>query len=764
VGAVRPALGLARRGLAPRRRRAFLAATGIALAAAMLSAAVVVADGLGRGFTRAAHAADLPDVIVRFDDEPRSLIAKRILSLPDVAGYATRTEVTNVGIGAAGAGHRRGDAIAEVVGSGTRRGYAVVDGRDLGATGNEVLVEKAFAQAWGLRPGDTMYVSELGPEEIVGLVEAPDNVGFPLAKPRFYVARSALSRRFGLQRDPRVNYAEIWVRDPRYINELLVQARSTSFGLRNIRFATRAGVRVLLDQAAGIVIDLLVALSLLALATAGAMLAASARAEVQRRLGTIGIQRAVGASGGLVTAMHALEATFVAAPAAAVGCAAGVFAVYGPSGRLLTLLNEPQPGSGLVVPVLASWLAAVAIAVLGAAWPAWRAASRPIAPLMRGADLAHRPARRMPGLRAVRPTGLGVLGARLVVARRARLVATVITLGLSAAFVLLMLSLASELSALQTDPGALGQRYQLTAALPASAAPSVRRIAGVQAVAPRYEVQTVDSFSLGETIDVIAYPGDHTIFEAPPLTAGRRLRGADQAEIGQGLAQALGLSPGQTLALALGSGREVRLRVVGIVSSLDHDGRVVYIPAVALLRADPTASALLAIRLTPNADPTQVSSALRALGVAAATAGGATARGATLVDILRAIIRAVAIVDGLVCLYALIQACALTTQERRRTIAVLRACGAGPGAVRRLLLGAALTLLIPAAIVGFLFERFVLGPALSSLAANYATLPLRATAPEVGVTAAGLLGAAGVAVLWVTRQASRASVLSGLAP
>ena len=649
--------------------------------------------------------------------------------------------------------------------SGQARGAATRSwtGATCAPTGNEVLVEKAFAQAWGLRPGGTMYVRGLGPERVVGLVEAPDNVGFPLAKPRFYLARSALSLRFGGQRNPRVNYAEIWVRDPRYINELLVQARSTSFGLRNIRFATRAGVRVLLDQAAGIVIDLLVALSLIALATAGAMLAASARAEVQRRLGTIGVQRAVGASGGHVTLVHALEAAFVAAPAAAVGCAAGVLAIDGPSGRLLTLLNEPLLGSGLVVPVLASWLAAVAIAVAGTAWPAWRAASRPVISLLRGADVSLRPARRIRGLRAPGPTGLAALGARLVAAHRARLIATVITLGLSAAFVLLMLSLASELSSLQTDPGALGERYQLTAALPASAAPQVRRIAGVQAVAPRYDVQAVDSFSLGETIDVIAYPGDHTIFEAPPLTAGRRLRGARQAEIGQGLAQALGLSPGQTLALALGSGKDVRLQVAGVVSSLDHEGRVAYIPAAALLPADPTASPVLAIRLTPNADPAHVSRALRALGVASATAGGATARGASLVNILRAIIRAVAIVDGLVCLYALIQACALTTQERRRTIAVLRACGAGAGAVRRLLLGAALTLLIPAGISGFVLERFVLGPALSRLAANYATLPLQATAPEIAVTAAGLLGAAVVAVLWVGRQASRESVLSGLA-
>ena len=81
---------------------------------------------------------------------------------------------------------------------------------------------------------------------------------------------------------------------------------------------------------------------------------------------------------------------------------------------------------------------------------------------------------------------------------------------------LLLLALASALSALETDPGALGKRYQLTASLPATAVGGSARSPGVQAAAPRYEVQAVDSFSLGETIDVIAYPGDHT--------SSRRLR------------------------------------------------------------------------------------------------------------------------------------------------------------------------------------------------------------------------------------------------
>ncbi|MFZ0043634.1 MAG: ABC transporter permease, partial [Solirubrobacteraceae bacterium] len=361
------------------------------------------------------------------------------------------------------------------------------------------------------------------------------------------------------------------------------------------------------------------------------------------------------------------------------------------------------------------------------------------------------------------PAGLATLGARLVTARRTRLVTTVITLGLSTAFVLLMLSLASGLSALETDPSALGKRYQLTAVLPPSAASRVRRIAGVEAVAPRYEEQAVDSFSLGETIDVIAYPGDHTVFEAPPLTTGHRLRGSAQAEVGEGLAQALGLAPGQTLALGLSDGHELRLKVSGVISSLDHDGRVAYIPAAALLAADPAAPSELAVRLSPSADQARVFAALAALGAEPTTASTATARGAPLVSVLRTILRSIAIADGLVCLYALVQACALTVQERRRTVAVLRACGAGTAAVRRLLLGAALMIVVPAAIVGVALERLVLGPALAHLAASYATLPLGASGLEVVATLAGLVVAAVIAVLWVAHQAGRESVIAGLA-
>jgi putative ABC transport system permease protein len=716
----------------------------------MLVAALVVSDSLGFGFDRAARAANLPDIIVRFNPQSTERVTRRISALPDIAAYTVRQELN--GIGLETANEFAGNGVVEVVGPG-RRGYAIVAGRDVSRPG-DVVVERGLASAWHLKLGGAIDVDGLGTRRIVGFSESPDNVSYPLSTPRVYVPATPAFR------SASVNLADIWLRDPANLDEVLVQARATSYGLHGLRFVTRSGVRVLLDQAAGIVIDLLVALSLIALATAGVLLAASARAEVQRRLTAIGVRRAVGASRGHLATVQGLEALFVAAPAATVGAVGGVLATYGPTSRLLVLLNEPPPGTDLLPALIAAWAAAIAIPVLAAAWPAWRAAGRPPVGLLRGAELARGRDRWARGPSLPR-AGLTVLGVRLAGARRLRLLTTAATLGFSTAFVLLMLALASALSSLETDPGALGKRYQLTALLPASAAVHVRTIPGVEAAAPRYETEAVDSFSLGETVDVIAYPGDHTTFEAPPLVSGNRLRGPGQAEVGLGLAQALGLDPGSTLALQLAPGRELRVRVAGVVSSLDHDGRIAYVPAATLLAADPSAadSEQLSVRLKPGAGAAAVTAAL---GPSATPATGAVGRGVPLVAVLRSILRAVAVVDGLVCLYALIQACALTVQERRRTLSVLRAFGAGSTAVGRLLAGAVIALVVPAALLGIVLERLVLGPALARLAASYVTLSLGASSTEIGLVLAGLLLAGLVAIVWVTRQSTRESVIAGL--
>jgi ABC-type antimicrobial peptide transport system permease subunit len=290
----------------------------------------------------------------------------------------------------------------------------------------------------------------------------------------------------------------------------------------------------------------------------------------------------------------------------------------------------------------------------------------------------------------------------------------------------------------------------------------VARIPGVQAAEPRYELHAADGYSLGEIMDVIAYPSQMTQFESPPLESGRRPQGNDETEVGVGLADALGLVPGSQLLLQLPSGGQLSMRVSGVVSSLDDNGLVAYMPAARLLAADPTVSSQIAVLLRPGANQNAVNAALTRLGAQPQQTAGVTARGGPLVAVLKTILLIVAIVDGLVCVYALAQACALTVQERRRTVAVLRACGAGPGAVRRLLLGAVLILVIPAAIAGIALEHFVLGPILARLAVAYATLDLSATVPEILAMVAGLGLASFMTVGWVARAALRESVVTGL--
>ena len=597
---------------------------------------------------------------------------------------------------------------------------------------------------------------------------SPDNVAFPLAKTaRIYLTRDEIRRRFGPLGPPNANVALIWARDPDRLDELLVQARSAGFGLRQLRFVTRDGVRVLIDQAAGIVIALLVAFALVTLAAAGAMLSASAAAEVQRRLTGIGVMRAVGLSRAQVTGQHALDAALVALPAGVVGLAAGALAARGPTGRLLLSLNELPPGAPLIGLLALGALGLTALVALSAAWPAWRAAGRLPARLLRGGDLEPESQRRRatprpPPTAHRAPSGFATLGARLVLARRGRLAGAVVVLGAAAAVVLLMLGLAGALDRLRNDPAVLGKHYQLTVAESPQYAADVATLPGVAAAAPRYQFLAADSFSLGETVTVIAYDGDPAQFEAPPLASGRRARGANEVEVGQGLADVLGLRPGGTLALQLPNGTEVRLRVAGIVRALQSEGRVAYARAGPLLAADAGLPGQIAVRLKRGASPVQVRRELAGLDLSVATVRGATTGNARFLGILATVLRIVGLIDAIVCLYALVQVLALTARERQGVIAILRVSGAGLGAIARVFAGAALVTVALAAPVAILLERLVLAPWVEHTAAGYGDLPVSPGAGAVAAVLGGLLALAVVAALLTARRMLRATVVRGL--
>jgi predicted lysophospholipase L1 biosynthesis ABC-type transport system permease subunit len=734
-------------------RRRWLAAAGVAAASIVVGTATTVGYGLATGFDRAARDADLPDVVARFDRERASTLDARVRALPNLQAASYRTEVTGVDL-VDDRGHFLHRGVVHVV-LGGRRGYAITAGHDLSPRPGEVVVERGLAREWGLRPGDPLTPSGLGDLHVAGIALSPDNVAYPLARAaRVYVGEQEVRDAFHFRGELRPDLALLWLNDPSRADITLTQARAVSFGLGSLSFVTREGVQVLLSQAAGIIISLLVAFSLVALLAAGVMLAAGAHADVQRRLGAIGVQRAIGFTPGRIAGRQAGEAALVAAPAAAFGLAIGALAVAGPAGALLDALNEQGPGAALLLPLALCLLAVVAVVTAAATWPAWRAAKRPPAVIMRGGDMAR-------GGGAGASTGLLGLGARFALAARGRWAAAVATIAVCAGVVTLMLALASLLERLRDDPGTVGKRYQLTARVDPSRLPQVRRLPGVAAAAPRYQVDGSDSFRLGEPVRLVAYPGDHTRFEAPPLASGRRLRSDSEAEVGLGLADALGLRRGSTLAVQTSDG-EVRFRVSGVVRALDNQGRIAYVRPRRLLAADPGLTPDLAIRLTASADRAQVGAGLRRLGAPPARVGGATTRNGRFLGILAAVLRGVGLAVGLVCLYALAQALATTARERRGAVALLRATGADRLTVALVLGGAALAVAVPAALAGVILERVAFGPLVSRLAAGFAELALAPTAGQIALVIGGLLVLAALATTLVARRAMTEPIARGL--
>ena len=150
-----------------------------------------------------------------------------------------------------------------------------------------------------------------------------------------------------------VNAAQIWARDPEQLDPLLVQARAVSFGLENLRFVTVDGIRSLVGQAAGIVIALLIAFSLVARRRRRASPSgATARADVQRRLAAIGVMRAVGISRAAVDRPPRRSTPPSSrCPPRTSGSSLGALVAYGPSARLLGILNELPPGAALLLPL-----------------------------------------------------------------------------------------------------------------------------------------------------------------------------------------------------------------------------------------------------------------------------------------------------------------------------------------------------------------------------------------------------------------------------
>jgi ABC-type antimicrobial peptide transport system permease subunit len=97
---------------------------------------------------------------------------------------------------------------------------------------------------------------------------------------------------------------------------------------------------------------------------------------------------------------------------------------------------------------------------------------------------------------------------------------------------------------------------------------------------------------------------------------------------------------------------------------------------------------------------------------------------------------------------------ALIARERRRAVAILRACGGSRVQVLALFAGSAALVAALAAPAGILLERFLLGPEVARLAVSYVTLSLRAGSGPILLVVAGLALAVAGASTWATRTAT----------
>ena len=387
---------------------------------------------------------------------------------------------------------------------------------------------------------------------------------------------------------------------------------------------------------------LLIAFSAVVLGAAGVMLGVAAHADVQRRLSTIGVQRALGFPRATIVGAYALRAASSRCPRRSWDSRS---APCSPPGRPATSSRRSTScrRSRAARPARdrARRDGRARRRGVGVARPAGDRAQPRGAAARRGArartaTTARAPAR---GPRAARRPA----GSR----RRARYVGTVAVLGACVAIVALLLALASLLVALRDDPGTLGKRYDIAARAARRPAAGGRADPGRPGGSLRYQVQGADSYALGEPVRLIGFPGDHTVFEEPPLASGRRVAAPDEAEVGLGLADALNLRLGGTLAVQLESGGEATFRIVGIVRALETDGRVAYVRPDRLLSAGAPDTPQIVVRSRPGADLARIDRRAAALGAApTAVAGATSSEPGDPRDAGVAILRVVALVHG----------------------------------------------------------------------------------------------------------------------
>ncbi|MGI5148745.1 FtsX-like permease family protein [Plantactinospora sp. CA-294935] len=427
------------RGLRRRRTETVLLLVAITAATATLTLGLTLNEIADRPYQQTRTATAGPDVIVT----PR---ATGQAALDELASLTTAAGVTD---------HSGPFPIAYLtMTAGGKSAHAVVEGRDTAPVSIDrpavtdgtwvrpggVVVERAFADALGIRVGDTVSVDG-HPLRVTGTAVTAARATYPYAG--WHYSGSVLVERGGLVWVDRGDIARLAGGQPLSYTlnlKLADPAASTTYPVGDQLTTWQAighlNGRLYSDAR----IALLVGSWLLSgLALAGVAGIVAGRIIGQRR--RVGLLKAVGAGPAMIAAVHLAEYLVIGLAAAATGLAAGWFAapvVIRPSAGLIGSVNTQPPALRTVIAVTAL---ALTIAVAATLVPVVRAAATSTVHAL--ADAATPPRRRRWRIWLSRqlPTAL-LIGVRINARRprRARLVTVNTLITMTALVAILMVN------------------------------------------------------------------------------------------------------------------------------------------------------------------------------------------------------------------------------------------------------------------------------------------------------------------------------------
>lgn len=404
-------LRLAMHALTRRRARTALTVAGVAVAAAMLLDMVMLGSGMResfRGFLeQQGYQLRLsPRGTMPFDTEATvggaAALVARLRADPEVERVSPVLggRVFTAGAGAQGspAGGSGGDAAGDAAVAGFALGidpaaqtdYVLEEGRDLAAP-DELVANAPWLDAAGARVGDTLRIAGgwdpqmrrtsgertlrvVGRARFVMLGGDERAVAMPLA---------TLQAMGGPERADRISLALVRVRDGVAVDAL---ARRLEADEPRLSALATADAMKFMDERLGYFRQLAAILASVSLAVGFLLVTTLVTVSVNERIGEIAVMRAIGVAKWRIVGQVVAEGVALSVVGAGLGLGLGLVTARWLNGILATFPGLPAAFDFfLFEPPMAfrSLGALVACGILAGIWPAWRAATLPIARTLR---------------------------------------------------------------------------------------------------------------------------------------------------------------------------------------------------------------------------------------------------------------------------------------------------------------------------------------------------------------------------------------------